>query len=124
MAGELARELSQFPFFKLKPRSFRVEIAGLPTRELEKHPVKVWIEADDIAHIIKIAGSARILGTYPHLNVVYLETYASELAPLVSCERVKSVWNDEPVRADGGVVVTQTNPNSFTMASRAYGRTC
>ena len=104
MASELARELSQFPFTKLKPQSFMVEIAGLSKQQLEKHPVKIWIETDEITKIVKIAGAARIIRAYPHLNFVYLETYASQLASLVRSELVRSVWNDEPVRAEGCVV--------------------
>jgi hypothetical protein len=77
MAGELARELSQFPFTKLRPANFRVEIAGLTERELHARPVKIWVETEDIAKIVKIAGAARIIRIYPHINFVYLETYES-----------------------------------------------
>jgi hypothetical protein len=124
MAGELARELSQFPFTKLMPQSFRVEIAGLTERQLEKHPVKVWAEVDDIGKVVKIAGFARVLRSYPHLNFVYLETYASHLASLVGSDLVRSVWNDEPVKADGCIVVTRADPGAFSLASRVIRGTC
>jgi hypothetical protein len=124
MAGELARELGQFPFTKLRPADFRVEIAGLSEQELERHPVKIWVETDDIAKIVKIAGAARIIRTYPHLNFVYLETYASQLASLVRSELVHSVWNDEPVKADGCVVVAEPYPSARTLASWSRGRAC
>jgi len=104
VAGELARELAAFPFTKLRPESFRVQIAGLTEPELEARPVKIWVETEDIAKIVKIAGAARIIRTYPHLNFVYLETYASQLASLVRSDLVRSVWNDEPVKAEGCVV--------------------
>jgi hypothetical protein len=123
VAGELARELSQFPFTKLRPANFRVEIAGLTERELETRPVKIWVETDDITKIVKIAGAARIIRTYPHLNFVYLETYASQLASLVRSELVRSVWNDEPVRAEG-CVVARPYPGVRALASWTGGRTC
>ena len=123
MAGELGRELSQFPFSKLMPWSFRVEIAGLTARELEKRPVKVWVEVDDIGKVVKIAGFARVLRSYPHLNFVYLETYASHLASLVQSDLVRSVWNDEPVGAPG-CVVTRADPSAFAMAHGLHRRTC
>lgn len=123
MAGELARELSQFPFSKLMPWSFRVEIAGLTARELEKRPVKVWVEVDDIGKVVKIAGFARVLRSYPHLNFVYLETYASHLASLVRSDLVRSVWNDEPVGAPG-CVVTRAHPSAFSLAHGIHRRTC
>jgi len=122
VAGELARELSQFPFTKLMPWSFRVEIAGLTARELEKRPVKVWVEVDDIGKVVKIAGFARVLRSYPHLNFVYLETYASHLASLVRSDLVRSVWNDEPVGAPG-CVVTRAHPSAFSLAHGIHRRT-
>jgi hypothetical protein len=121
VAGELARELSQFPFSKLMPWSFRVEIAGLTARELEKRPVKVWVEVDDIGKVVKIAGFARVLRSYPHLNFVYLETYASHLASLVRSDLVRSVWNDEPVGAPG-CVVTRAHPSAFSLAHGIHRR--
>jgi hypothetical protein len=120
VAGELARELAAFPFTKLRPESFRVQIAGLTEPELEARPVKIWVETEDIAKIVKIAGAARIIRTYPHLNFVYLETYASELASLVRSELVRSVWNDEPVKAEGCIVVTQADRGAASLASRPY----
>jgi hypothetical protein len=123
MAGELARQLGQFPFTKLKPRSFRLTIAGLSARELETHPVKVWVEVDDIAKVVKIAGFARVLRAYPHLNFVYLETYASHLASLVRSDLVRSVWNDEPVRAEG-CVVTETYSSARALALGFHRRPC
>ena len=122
MAGELARELSQFPFTKLCPANFRVEIAGLSERELETRPVKIWVKTDDIVKIVKIASAARIIRTYPHLNFVYLETYASQLASLVRSELVRSVWNDEPVRAEG-CVVARPYPSARALASWTGWRT-
>ena len=117
MAGELARELADFPFAKLKPQSFRVEIAGLSERELEKCPVKVWIETDDITKALKTAGFARIIRAYPHLGFVYLETYARELALLIASDLVRSVWNDLPVKAEG-CVVAETHPGARALALR------
>jgi hypothetical protein len=122
VAGELARELSQFPFTKLRPRNFRVEIAGLTERELETCPVKIWVETDEITKIVKIAGAARIIRAYQHLNFVYLETYGSQLASLVRSELVRSVWNDDPVGADG-CVVTRAYPGARALAAWAGGRT-
>jgi len=123
MRNELARELAAFPFAKLKPLDFRVEIAGLSERELEKRLVKVWIETDDITSVLKIAGFARIIRSYPHLGFVYLETYARELASLVASDLVRSVWNDEPVGAPG-CVVTRAHPGAFSLAHGIHRRTC
>jgi len=123
VAGELARELSQFPFTKLMPQSFRVHIAGLTEQQLEKQPVKVWVEVDDVGKVVKIAGFARVLRSYPHLNFVYLETYASHLASLVKSDLVRSVWNDELVRADGCLVVSRAHPSAFSLAQGIHGRT-
>jgi len=124
MAGELARELSQIPFMKLHPQSFRTVIAGLSERDLEKRPIKIWVETDDIVKVVKIASSARVLRSYPHLNLVYLETYASQLASLVRSQLVRSVWNDEPVKADGCIVVTRADPSALSLASRVLRGTC
>ena len=123
MAGELTRELAEFPFAKLKPQSFRVQIAGLRERDLEKQQVKVWIETSDIPKVVKAVGFARIIRVYPHLNFVYLETYASQLASLVASDVVSSVWNDEAVRAEG-CVVTRPYPDTFSLANGIHGRTC
>ena len=124
MAGELARELSQIPFMKLHPLSFRTVIAGLSELDLEKRPIKIWVETDDIVKVVKIASSARVLRSYPHLNLVYLETYACQLASLVRSQLVRSVWNDEPVKADGCIVVTRADPSALSLASRILRGTC
>jgi hypothetical protein len=123
VAGKLAGELAAFPFTKLRPESFRVQIAGLTEPELEAHPVKIWVETEDIAKIVKIAGAARIIRTYPHLNFIYLETYANELASLVRSELVRSVWNDEPVKAEG-CVVTGTDSSARALAPWLRRRAC
>jgi len=123
VANELARELAAFPFTKLNPPDFRVEIAGLAERELERRPVKVWVEVDDIGKVLKIAGFARVLRSYPHLNYVYLETYVRELASLVASDLVRSVWNDLPVRADGCVVVSESHPSALSLGPRTHRRT-
>jgi hypothetical protein len=121
MSGELARELAAFPFTKLKPDGFRIQIAGLSKRELDERPVKVWVETSDITRVVKTAGFARILRAYPHLNFVYLETYANELASLVASDLVISVWNDEAVGADGCLVVTSPNPSAPALAHGVHG---
>lgn len=121
--SELERALAAFPFTKLHPPSFRVQIAGLSERELEKHPVKVWVETGDITKVVKTVGFARILRVYPHLNFVYLETYANELASLVASDVVTSVWNDEAVRAEG-CVVTAADPGAFSLAHGTHRRAC
>lgn len=129
MANELARQLGELSFRKLKPLSFRTEIASLSEQELEKHPVRVWVEIEDVSRVLKIAGFARVLRVYPHLSFVYVETYARELASLVASDLVRSVWNDLPVKADGCLVVVQTDPGPLVMAARpdrgtSQGRRC
>jgi hypothetical protein len=108
---------------KLKPQSFRVQIAGLRQRDLERHQVRVWVESTDIPRVLKTVGFARVLRVYPHLNFVYLETYASQLASLVASDLVSSVWNDEAVRAEGCLVVTEPNRGAFSLARRVHRRT-
>ena len=122
MASELARELGRFPFTKLKPPSFRVEIAALTDRELEKLPLKVWIDTRDIAGVVRLAGTAHILAVYPHLDLVYLKTYGSGLAALVESDLVHCVWNDLPVKAEGCLVVAEAHPSARTLAARSHGR--
>jgi hypothetical protein len=124
MASKLARDLSQLPFTKLHPQTFRTAIAGLSALELEKQPVKVWVETSDITRVVKTVGFARILRVYPHLNFVYLETYANELASLVANDLVTSVWNDEAVKAEGCIVVTRADPGAFSLAHGIHRRTC
>jgi len=118
MANELARQLGELPFTKLNPLSFRTEIAGLSDTELEKHPVRVWVEIEDVSKVVKIAGFARVLRVYPHLSFVYVATYARELASLVASDLVRSVWNDLPVRAEGCLVVPETDPDTVAVATR------
>jgi len=109
MASRIRRELADFPFGKLYPADFRTQIASIPERDLEKHPVRVWVETENIAKVIKLAGSARVLRVYPHLNYVLLQTYASELAGLVASDLVRSVWNDMPLKAEGPFAVPKTS---------------
>ena len=120
MAGELARQLRQFPFTKLKPHSFRVEIAGLTEQELEKCPVRIWIETQDIGKVLSLVGVIHTRAVYPHLNLIYVETYADRLPLLVASDVVRSVWNDLPVKA-GGCVVTRVYRRAPIVASRSYG---
>lgn len=122
--NDLQRALAAFPFTKLKPLSFAVEIAALSQPELEKHPVRVWVELDDIARVVEIAGFARVLRVYEHLNFVYLETEASQLKSIVKNDAVRSVWNDLLVRAEGCVVVTQPHPSAAIVAGRPYRLPC
>jgi hypothetical protein len=122
--SELERALAAFPFTKLHPQSFRVEIASLNERELEKRPVRIWVETEDISKVVKTAGAARVIRTYPHLNLVYLEAYASQLASLVRSELVRSVWNDLPVKADGCIVVTAADSGAFSLAHGINRRAC
>jgi hypothetical protein len=123
VAGELARELAELSFGKLNPLSFRTEIAGLSGQELEKRPVRVWVEIEDISKAVEIAGFARVLRSYPHLGFVYLETYARELTSLVASDLVRSVWNDLPVKAGGCLVVSRPDRSGATLAPRLDGRT-
>lgn len=124
MGNELARELAAFPFAKLNPLDFRLEIAALSEGEMEKRPVKIWIETDEVTKVLKIAGFARIIRSYPHLGFVYLETYARELVSLVASDLVRSVWNDLPLKAEGCLVVAEADPSARTLARRADGGTC
>lgn len=55
MAGRLERELSQFPFAKVKPPSFAVALAALSDQELQA-PIRVWVETSEIAKVVKLCG--------------------------------------------------------------------
>ena len=124
--SELERALAAFPFNKLKPTSFAVEIANLVAavsrRELQERPVRIWVELDDVSKVLKIADFARLIRVYPHLGFAYLETFASELSAIVGSDLVRSVWNDEPVGAPG-CVVTRAHPSAFSLAHGIHRRT-
>jgi hypothetical protein len=118
------RELGEFPFTKLRPLSFRVEIASLQDEELQTRKIRVWVETKDTAKIVKSVGFARVIRAYPHLNYVYLETYAHELASLVENDLVRSVWNDIPVNAEGCFGLIEPNSSAKIVAARSQRRTC
>jgi len=120
MASKLRRELAEFPFplAKLKPTSFRMKIAGLSDPELESRPVRVWVETLDIARVVKLAGAAKVLRVYPHLNFLLIETYAKELAALAASDLVQSVWDDSPLRAEGSFAVAETDQRAPSLATR------
>ena len=112
---ELWRELGQFPFEKLKPPSFRLEIASLPSRELESKTVRIWVKTDNVIKIIKLTGQAKILRVYPHLDYVLLETYAKELAALNDNDLVRSVWNDGATISGVSFAFGETNQRAPTL---------
>jgi hypothetical protein len=116
------RELGEFPFSKLKPVDFRLKIAGLPDRELQMRKIKVWVETSDIVKVVKLVGFGRVIRAYPHLDYVYLETYANELASLVESELVRSVWNDVPVKAEASLGFIYADRGAATVAARAQRR--
>ena len=111
--SKLMRELGEFPFHKLKPESFRLEIASLPPRELEKKSVQIWIKTNDILKLVAAVGQAKILRVYPHLDYVLLKIYAKELIALVDDHLVQSVWNDAPtVDAGSDLGILQANQHT------------
>jgi hypothetical protein len=118
------RELGEFPFTKLRPLSFRVEIASLQDKELRTKKIRIWVETNDTAKIVKSVGFARVIRAYPHLNYVYLETYAHELASLVENDLVHSVWNDIPVNAEGCFGFVEPDSSAKIMAAWSQRRTC
>jgi hypothetical protein len=121
--SELERALAAFPFSKLKPPSFRVKIASLTEELLSKLPVRIWVETGNIPEVVQVAGTAHIIRTYPHLDLVYLETFGDALSALVKNDLVRSVWNDLPVKAEG-CVVTETHPSVRALAPGSHGRAC
>jgi hypothetical protein len=118
------RELGEFPFTKLRPLSFRVEIASLQDEELHTKKIRVWVETTNTAKIVKSIGFARVIRAYPHLNYVYLETYAHELASLVENDLVRSVWNDIPVKAGDCFGFIEPDSSAKTVAARTQRGTC
>jgi hypothetical protein len=119
-ASRIRRELAEFPYGKLEPLDFRLEIAGAEKRDLENRLIRVWVELADVRKVLKVAGFARVIEKFPHINFVYVETYASELGFLVASDLVRSVWNDLPVKADG-CALAETDSRSRTLAVRPDG---
>ena len=121
MADELARQLAAFPFRKLMPESFRLEIAGLTPKQLDERQVRAWVRTHDIPKVLKAIGSSKLLRSFPHLDYVYLEVSASQLITLDGIDVVNSVWSDEPARVEA-CVVDRSDPRSFPLATRTNGR--
>ena len=121
MADELARQLAAFPFQKLKPESFRLEIASLTPKQLDERQVRAWVSTHDIPKVLKAIGSSKLLRSFPHLDYVYLEVSASQLITLDGIDVVKSVWSDEPARVEA-CVVDRSDSRSFPLATRTNGR--
>lgn len=80
MTSELARELAEFPFSKLKPRSFHLKIASLTGDLLAKLPVRIWVETANIPEVVQVAGSAHVIRTYPHLDPSLIEQHEMTVA--------------------------------------------
>jgi len=121
MADELARQLAAFPFRKLMPESFRLEIAGLTPKQLDERQVRAWVSTHDIPKVLKAIGSSKLLRSFPHLDYVYLEVSASQLIMFDGIDVVNSVWSDDPARVEA-CVVDRSDPRSFPLATRTNGR--
>jgi len=121
MGAELARQLGAFPFQKLKPDSFRLEIASLTPKQLDERQVRAWVSTHDIPKVLKAIGSSKLLRSFPHLDYVYLEVSASQLITLDGIDVVNSVWSDEPARVEA-CVVDRSDSRSFPLATRTNGR--
>ena len=121
MAGELTRQLAAFPFQKLKPDSFRLEIAGLTPKQLDERQVRAWVSTHDIPKVLKAIGSSKLLRSFPHLDYVYLEVSASQLIMFDGIDVVNSVWSDDPARVED-CVVDRSDSRSFPLATRTNGR--
>ena len=121
MGAELARQLGAFPFQKLKPDSFRLEIASLTPKQLDERQVRAWVNTHDIPKVLKAIGSSKLLRSFPHLDYVYLEVSASQLITLDGIDVVNSVWSDEPARVEA-CVVDRSDSRSFPLATRTNGR--
>jgi len=116
MAGELARQLAAFPFGKLRPAAFRLEIAGLTPQQLDERIVRTWVQTGDIPKTLKALGSARVIRSFPHLDYVFLEASASQLAGLDTVESVTAIWDDTVSRVDGINVVDRANQSPRPVA--------
>jgi len=121
MADELARQLAAFPFRKLMPESFRLEIAGLTPKQLDERQVRAWVSTHDIPKVLKAIGSVKLLRSFPHLDYVYLEVSASQLITFDGMAAVKSVWSDDPARVEA-CVVNRSNSSPASLATRTNGR--
>jgi len=115
MAGELARELARFPFHKLMPDSFRLEIASLTPKELDVRQVRTWVQTHDIPKLLKAVGSSKVLRSFPHLDFVFLELSGSQLAALDEIDVVTAAWNDENLHS-GTSVVDRSNQSPRPVA--------
>jgi len=123
MASELARELSQLPFTKLRPANFRLQIATMSDPQLERQPVTIFIDTDDVGAVVKTLGSAKVMRVYSHLGLVLLRTYARDLATLLNNDLVRSV-DDDSLTKCGGCVVTEPDPSALPLAHGIHRRTC
>ena len=121
MGAELARQLGAFPFQKLKPESFRLEIASLTPKQLDERQVRAWVSTHDIPKVLKAIGSSKLLRSFPHLDYVYLQVSASQLITFDAIDVVKSVWSDDPAGV-GDHVVDRSNSSPASLAARTNGR--
>lgn len=123
--AEFARELSQLPFKKFHPDSFRVRMASLTARQRKETPVLAWINtvnAKEIKHVIAVLAGVRVIRECPHINYLLVETTASELDSVDDIPAIKAVWPDEPVTAGFSNVVDRSRADPGPVAERHEGK--
>jgi hypothetical protein len=107
------RELAEFPFTKINPYDFRVQIASAPPTML----TRVLITTSDPTSLAKCY-PVKVLQLFPHLSVAVCEVPAGELRKLVESDLVDGIQNDV-MKLDVGFGFHLTNSYPRIMVPRA-----
>ena len=87
--GRKLRELAEFPFTKIQPYDFRVQIASAHPQML----ARVIITTSDPTALAKFY-EVKVLQAFPHLSCVVCEVEAGEVRRLAASDLVDSIQND------------------------------
>jgi len=83
------RDLAEFPFTKIQPDDFRVQIASAHPQLL----TRVIITTSDPVALAKVY-QVKVLQAFPHLSCVLCEVEAGEIRRLAGSDLVDSIQND------------------------------
>ena len=87
--GRRLRELAEFPFTKIQPRSFRMQIASAPPKRL----TRILVGTLDVDELKQVA-AVHVVRVYDHLGFVLCELPACSVAVVASLPSVASIWDD------------------------------
>ena len=107
------KELAEFPFTKIHPPDFRVQIASAPPTML----TRVLITTADPTSLAQHY-PVKVLQLFPHLNVAVCEVPAGELRRLAESDLVEAIQNDV-VKLDVGFGFHITDSYPGIMVPRA-----